>query len=265
VRAVFLDLDGTIVNMSRAVPAAAPAIARLEATGVRCLIATGRMFVSSRRFAEELGVAGPIVCYQGALIGEPDGTILEHHPLEPAAAREIVAAVVEEGFHVNVFIEDRFYVAEENEEARRYASGAGVPINVVGDLAAWIAEPVTKIVISDRDTAKLDALKERLLPRFGERAFIAKSLAWFLEIAAPGVSKAHGCERVTELLGLTADDCMAFGDGENDIEMLEWAGTGVAVEDGFPELVEKADWHVPPLVQDGVPRALEALAAARGG
>ncbi len=82
VRAVFLDLDGTIVNMSRAMPAAAPAIARLEATGVRCLIATGRMFVSSRRFAEELGVAGPIVCYQGALVGEPDGTILEHHPLD---------------------------------------------------------------------------------------------------------------------------------------------------------------------------------------
>ncbi len=55
---------------------------------------------------------------------------------------------------MNVFIEDRFYVAEENEEARRYASGAGVPINVVGDLAAWIAERVTKIVISDADTAK---------------------------------------------------------------------------------------------------------------
>jgi Cof subfamily protein (haloacid dehalogenase superfamily) len=251
--------------MARPIPAAAPAIARLEAAGVACIIATGRMFTSSRRLAAELGVTRPIVCYQGALVGLPQGEVLEHHPLDAEPAREIVAAVVAEGFHVNVFIEDRFYVARENDEARRYAVSAGVPINVVGDLAAWIARPVTKIVISDRDSAALDALKLRLLPRFGERAFIAKSLPHFLEIAAPGVSKAHGCERVASMLGVSAAECMAFGDGENDLEMLQWAGTGVAVEDGFPELVERADWVAPPLLQDGVPRVLEALAAARGG
>jgi len=253
------------VNLARPIPSAAPAIARLEAAGVACIIATGRMFYSSRNLAAELGVERPIVCYQGALVGLPDGTILEHHPLDPAPAREIVAAVVSEGFHLNVFIEDRFYVAEENDEARRYANSAGVPINVVGDLAAFIAEPVTKIVISDRDSTALDALKLRLLPRFGERAFIAKSLPHYLEIAAPGVSKAHGCERVAGMLGFDASACWAFGDGENDLEMLEWAGLGVAVEDGFPELVEKADWHAPPLAHDGVPRVMEALAAARGG
>ena len=55
----------------------------------------------------------------------------------------------------------------------------------------------------------MDALRERLLPRFGERAFIAKSLPYFLEFAAPGVSKASGCERVAELLGFTAADGVA--------------------------------------------------------
>ncbi len=66
-RAVFLDLDGTIVNMSRAVPAAAPAIARVD--GACRIRDRAHVRVASRRF--ELGVAGPIVCYQGALIGEP--------------------------------------------------------------------------------------------------------------------------------------------------------------------------------------------------
>jgi Cof subfamily protein (haloacid dehalogenase superfamily) len=251
--------------MARPIPAAAPAIARVEATGVACIIATGRMFYSSRQIAAELGVKRPIVCYQGALVGLPEGEIIEHHPLEPASAREIVAAVVDAGFHVNVFIEDRFYVARENEEARRYATSAGVPINVVGELASWIAEPVTKIVISDRNSEALDELKLQLLPRFGHRAFIAKSLPHYLEIAAPGVSKAHGCERVASMLGFEAADCIAFGDGENDIEMLDWAGTGIAIEDGYPELVQRADWLAPPMLQDGVPRVLDALAAARGG
>ena len=63
-------------------------------------------------------------------------------------------------------------------------------------------------------------------PLFGSRAFVAKSLPYFLEFAAPGVSKASGLELVAELLGFTAEQAVAVGDAENDREMLDWARSG---------------------------------------
>ena len=75
----------------------------------------------------------------------------------------------------------------------------------------------------------MDALRDELQPRFGSRAFIAKSLPYFLEFAAPGVSKASGLALVADLLGFTAEQAVAVGDAENDREMLDWAGCGLAV------------------------------------
>ena len=124
--------------------------------------------------------------------------------------------------------------------------------------------PVTKLVTMGIPDA-MDALRDSLLPRYGERAFIAKSLPNYLEMAAPGVSKAHGCALACAVAGVAEDATVAFGDGENDIEMLAWAGYSVAVAGGFAPLLQDADWICPPLDADGVPRTLEAIAAARGG
>src|SRR4051794_22565656 len=109
----------------------------------------------------------------------------------------------------------------------------------------------------------MSALRDALLPRYGERAFIAKSLPYYLEMAAAGVSKATGAGYVCELLGIAPAQCIAFGDGENDVELLDWAGFGVAVDAGFGPPPLPARWGCPPLAEDGVPRTLEAIAAAR--
>ena len=265
VRAVFLDLDGTVLHESRPSDAVAPAIARLQATGVRCVIATGRMFTSARRIAAQLGVEGPLVCYQGAVVGDPaTGELLRHEPLARATASRLITAIHDAGYQPIAFIDETVYVAVESETARLYSRGAGVPYRVVGDLARWLPDDVTKLVTAG-DPHEMDALRDDLVGRFGESAFIAKSLPHYLEAAAPGVSKASGGDLICELLGITAAECIAFGDGENDVEMLAWAGYSVAVAGGHPPLLEAADWVCPPLADDGVPRALEAIAVARGG
>ncbi len=264
VEAIFVDLDGTIVENAELLPSATPAVAALQATGVPVVVSTGRMFASASRFATALDGADDVVCFQGALVGSRStGAIHHHRRLEAETARAVVEEVLAAGEHVNVFHHDAFYVAEENEQARRYARSARVPVNPVGDLVAWIREPVTKIVVSG-EPDRMDALRDALAPRYGDRAFIAKSLPFYLEIAAPGVDKGTGCQIVAERLGVDPSRCVAIGDGENDLEMLAWAGFGIAVGGGHPELVERADWVAPPLAEDGVPRALAAIAAARG-
>ncbi len=264
VEAVFLDLDGTVLDHGVASSAVAPAIRRLEATGVRCLIATGRMLTSARRIAGEVGIEGPIVCYQGAMVGTTAGEVLSHHPLDAPTARELIAAIAADGHDAVAFIDEAVYVARESVTAQSYSRNAGVPYHVVGELAAWLPGPVTKLVTMGTPDA-MDTLRDRLLPTYSTRAFIAKSLPNYLEMAASGVSKAHGCSLVCAMLGVSEEATVAFGDGENDIEMLAWAGYSVAVADGFAPLVDAADWVCPPLAADGVPRTLEAIAAARCG
>ena len=72
VRAVAMDLDGTVLDETFQPSArTAEAVARAEAAGIACLIATGRMFVSARRIAEKLGIRRPLICYQGAWVADP--------------------------------------------------------------------------------------------------------------------------------------------------------------------------------------------------
>ena len=248
IEGVFVDLDGTVVHHAELLPTAIDAVAALQATGVPVVVATGRMFISACRFADLLNAADPVICFQGALVGRRSTSEVLH--------------IVETGEHINVMTADAFYVSEDNAEAQRYAQSARVPVNAVGDLAAWLDQPVTKLVVSG-DPARMDALRDALVPRFGDRAFIAKSLPFYLEVAAPGVHKGVGCQVVADLLGLDQQHCVTIGDGENDLELIDWAGFGIAVGGGHPELLERADWIAPSIDDDGVPRVLQAIAEAR--
>src|SRR5207253_1573273 len=95
------------------------------------------------------------------------------------------------------------------------------------------------VVVGDPD--ELDALSAVLRPQFEQRLFIAKSLPIFLEFANPGVSKGVGLQVVADLLGFTAASTVAFGDGENDRELLEWAAYAIAADARWRELVPQVD------------------------
>jgi Cof subfamily protein (haloacid dehalogenase superfamily) len=261
-----MDLDGTVLDETfQPSPRTAAAIATAEAAGIACLIATGRMFVSARRIAEKLAIRRPLVCYQGALVADPvSGEVLVHRPIEAPLARELLRAMPEEhARRSNLYIDDQLYVWEENEATLRYSQVAGVALHIVGPLADWIEQPTTKIVTVGRPEA-MDALRDELQPLFGSRAFIAKSLPYFLEFAAPGVSKASGLALLADLLDFTPEQAIAIGDAENDREMLDWAGFGLAVENASDLLKGEADAVIPSVHEDGVAQLLEALAAARG-
>jgi hydroxymethylpyrimidine pyrophosphatase-like HAD family hydrolase len=132
----------------------------------------------------------------------------------------------------------------------------------VGDVLAWLERPPTKLVsIGDPDA--LDGLEERMKRAFGERLFIARSLPYFLEFAQAGVTKGTGLRFAAEHLGLSLERTVGFGDGENDVELLEAAGYGVAVETAHPRLRAVADAFCPPAEEEGVAQVVEAYLASR--
>jgi Cof subfamily protein (haloacid dehalogenase superfamily) len=242
-------------------PRTRAAISATRAAGIHVVLVTGRMFQSVRRYALDAGLDDPVVCYQGAVVAEPvSGRWLRHEPIPLQLAREAIEALNDEGFGLNCYVGDELYVAEITADARRYADFQQLELHPVGDLLDWLDEPPTKLVVID-DPEVLDGLKQRMLARFDGRLYISKSLPYFLEFASPDVTKAAGLTFLSEHLGFARERTLAFGDGENDIELVDWAGYGIAVANAHDRVKELADLVCPRVEDEGVAQVLEAFLA----
>ena len=185
----------------------------------------------------------------------PPGLRLEHPSRE---APTFICAGELPRIQLNCYVDDDLYVAEITDNARAYADFQHIPITPVGDLLSWLERPPTKLVAVD-DPAALEGLKAVLMERFAGRLFIAKSLPYFLELASPAVSKGSGLAFLAQHLGFASEHTVAFGDGENDLELLAWAGFAVAVENADEDLKPYADWICPAAEEEGVAQVLEAF------
>jgi Cof subfamily protein (haloacid dehalogenase superfamily) len=226
------------------------------------VLVTGRMFRAVRPYALEAGLDDPVVCYQGAVVAEQDGRWLRHVPIPLPLAREAIATLDDEGFGLNCYVDDELYVAEITPAARQYADFQHIELHPVGDLLAWLEAPPTKLVVID-DPHVLDGLELRLKAHFDGRLYISKSLPYFLELASPDVTKASGLEFLARRVGFARERTVACGDGENDVEMLEWAGYAVAVANAHELVLAAADLVCPSVDEEGVAQVIEAFLDSR--
>jgi Cof subfamily protein (haloacid dehalogenase superfamily) len=259
---VACDLDGTLLASDLIVrDRTRRAIAALRTAGVRVAIATGRMFQSALPYARAAGIEEPIICYQGAAVVEPATRVfLRHEPIPLSEARDAIAAVQGAGYTLNAYVDDELYVAAVTPEAERYAVFQDLEIHPVGDLLAWLSEPPTKLVAVGAPE-EMDALKASLVPLLGDRLHISKSLPIFLELSRKGVTKGSGLAFLADRLAIEQERVVAFGDAENDVELLEWAGYGVAMANADEGTRALADLVCPSAEEEGVAQVLEAYLA----
>lgn len=243
-------------------PRTIAALHRADEAGLPVIVVTGRMVRSVRQALEPAGVRAPVICYQGAVVADADGRWLRHEPLPVHLARETIVALAEEGYSPNVYIDDELYVAADTEEARAYARLNRIEFHIVGDLLKWLDAPPTKLVCVG-EPAALDALEPRMKERFGDREFISKSLPHFLEFAQAGVTKGAGLDFLAGQLDFGKADTIAFGDGENDIELVEWPDYGIATANANERVKSIARWVCPSAEEEGVAQVIEALLDSR--
>jgi Cof subfamily protein (haloacid dehalogenase superfamily) len=254
---IATDFDHTLVEDGVLQPRTIAVLRRANDAGLRVIVVTGRMVQSVQRYLEPLGFDEALVCYQGAVVVDASGRWLRHEPIPLDLAREAIAAIEDEGYSPNVYVGDRLYVSSSTREATGYAGFQQLHVNTVGNLLEWLDEPPTKLVCVGEPGA-LEGLELRMKERFAGRMHISKSLAHFLEFAAAGVTKGSGLQFLSEHLGFTRDETISFGDGENDVELIEWAGYGVAVENAHDRVKALADWVCPSAANQGVAQVLEA-------
>ncbi|TDT29101.1 HAD family hydrolase [Naumannella halotolerans] len=234
---VALDIDGTLVDHNGALPGPVfEAVRKVIDAGVPVVLATGRSWNGTDIVFEQLQLPeGYAVSSNGAVVVHyPPIEIVSQRTFDPAAVIDLVSAAAPNALIAAEVIGRGYRVSGDFPEGD--LSGEMIPASV----AELRGEPVTRVIIRDPEASDSDFidLAERL-GLHGVSYFIGYS-AW-LDIAPEGVDKASGLQQVCDRLGVQAADVLALGDGRNDIEMLTWAGRGVALGDAPPEVKSVAD------------------------
>jgi len=269
VRLIAVDLDGTVLRRNGAISRRTRrALAFARERGATVSVATGRSPAGARLYARVLRADGPLICLDGALVLADERVLLDL-PLAAAVAREV--AEVAEGLGggwialtrrgrihggpsrrppqatLGRVLQQplgsyRFWRSIRLEEARW---GGGIGDEAVYKLLVW-APPDRRGELE----AAIAALPVRVPSAPGGST---------VEVVAPGVSKGVALAVVTDHLGLGRDEVVAFGDGRNDVEMLVFAGRGVAMADGAPEALAAADARTDGVQRDGLAREIYRL------
>ena len=187
------------------------------------------MFRSVRPYLDEAGLEDPVVCYQGPPWSTRARVSSCSTSRSTSGSREAIAALQSLGLSPNVYVDDQLYVAVESEYSRAYSVFQRLPVTEVGDLLSWLERPPTKLV-AVAEPPVLAEIRPGLERQFDGRVFITTSLPYMLELGNPAVTKGSGMTFVASALGLRLERMVAFGDGENDVELLGVAGARIAIE-----------------------------------
>ncbi len=284
-RLVALDVDGTLLTRQGTVtPETKRVLQKLHEQGVHVALATGRRYIIAQFLPPLLEIPLFLLLSNGAVIRDHTGAILYHRHLPLAWAWRAIAAARQVGLQATVYenafagdhiLVDGDWATNKNAQAalRRRpelaplyrdlnevltAAGAPDPIEIV----LWGPEPPLRVV---RDALRASGLPYTLIFWTGgaSSSFVREECA--LEILGPDVSKASALAWLCQHLQVTPTETVAFGDDVNDVEMLRFAGLGVAVGNATERAREAADLVTDHHDDDGVARMLERLFALGDG
>jgi HAD superfamily hydrolase (TIGR01484 family) len=198
-------------------------------------------------FSRELGLSDYLISSGGAVARHVDtGEVLHQATLTVPDAPEIVAAGLEIGATVLYWSADGVFARQRTRWSDRYAADCADPVTIldVESLAGQGTPPAEKIVWG-ADPDVIAVLAPRMRRRYDGQLIVTVTDDWFMEFAAPGADKAVGVAAVGERYGIDASRVLAFGDGNNDVPLLKWAGLGVAMSHGRSAAQAAADLVAP--------------------
>jgi hydroxymethylpyrimidine pyrophosphatase-like HAD family hydrolase len=199
------------------------------------------------RFHRQLDLRGPLVSCNGALVKDAEtGEVLRERLLLAPLAAAIVAEGDRRGITQNYYHTDGgLYVREKTGWTDLYQSRTGSDVTIQPDLESFRGESALKIIWIDAPD-RVERMREEMAAAYGNQLYITTTDAEYLEFMALGVSKAAGAAAIAERLNIASSEVIAFGDGNNDVPLLEWAGLGVAMSHARPSAQAAADRIAPP-------------------
>jgi Cof subfamily protein (haloacid dehalogenase superfamily) len=259
------DLDGTVLRRDLGITARiVAALDELRGRGVRLVVATGRRYEGAREHAQRLGFADrdPLICYGGSMVRRMNGETLLHRTLPKDSSIEVLEWAAQRRLHARIFVDGRIITSSDTPAALEYMSRSEEPgVSVVDHPADWLrdgGEEPTKLVIVDHP-GDIERWLEEARAAFAGRLYVTRSLPHYVEVGSLEGTKASALKYLCEHWGIAPERVIAFGDADNDVDMLRFVGHGVAVGGMTDEVREAADAVAPPVDDDGVASYLERL------
>jgi Cof subfamily protein (haloacid dehalogenase superfamily) len=263
IRLIALDLDDTLLTSDCTLsPRTKRTIQKAQGQGLTVTLATGRMYVSALPFARELAIDGPLITYNGALIIMTDGRVVSHHPIDHQLSMELLDFLQPYGHHINVYLGDELFIEEMSPEAERYGARINIQLQRVPSHREMLkdrAAGATKLTLIALPS-EVEQVTADLQARFGSRILTLPSKPDFLELNRRDTSKGQALAGLAAQMGIDRSQVMAIGDSPNDLDMIEYAGWGIAMANAADAIKEKARWITAANDDDGAAIAIECLA-----
>lgn len=262
-------MDGTLLNSNHEVSDQNKKILkRVVDAGVMVVISTGRLFASAKVYAKYLDLITPIIACNGAYICEYHrSNVIYENPLNKDDYIKVANLLEKHDMYYHFYDNENFYTVDLNYNSLKYHNWNQkqkpedrINIEVIEDGPSFLnnSNPkIYKMVVMDNDDEKLNFIASEL--RKNENIEVISSLKNSFDIMNKGVTKGSALARLCEKYGINKDEVIAIGDNHNDISMLEFAGTKVAMGNSEKEVLDIANIITDTNDNHGVGKALENL------
>ena len=264
---IALDLDGTLTNSEKIItPRTFDALMKAQREGVRLVLASGRPTFGIAALANQLQLAdygGYVLSYNGGrIIDWCEKTVIFSQVVDQKLVPILYDFAEKAQLPIVTYLPDAILASKnEGEYLAEEARINGMPVVVAQNFveeAMQIAGGSTKFLIPG-EPELLIQLESEMKAALSEQMEVFRSAPFFLELPPKGIDKAQSLQRLLTHLGLERESLMAFGDGFNDLSMIQFAGQGVAMANAVEEVKSIADFVTTSNKEDGIAHALEQL------
>lgn len=263
---IYSDLDGTLLNSKKEISKVnRDVISKLDEKGIIFGIATGRIYPAAKMYSKELNLNSPIICCNGALVVDPrNGHAVISNTIENSKVKEIISIIKKYDVYFHFYTIDTIYAEEEKyivkyfkELSKDKEEDEKVKTVVKSSIEDLITDEmeIFKVGVFVDDSLESNNMIKELLLIEGVSGY--KSLGYMFDIVLNGVDKGRALEQLGELLNVKREEIMVFGDNENDINMIKYAGMGIAMENAGEDVKSVSDYIAKSNNEDGIFHAVE--------
>jgi len=249
VKVIFFDIDGTLVSHAKkqVTPSARAAIKRLREKGIKCVMCTGRHILETEALPIRDVEFDAYITLVGQLCLDGNKEVMAGFPFSPDDSRRMVELFNSKRYPMQLVEQDDMYINFLNDRVREVQADISSPLPVLGQYSGKRIYQVMAYLDRDEEAELAHVLKDCYVTRWNRRA---------VDILPGGGGKILGIKEYLKATGVDVSETMAFGDGENDAEMLSFAGIGVAMGNAEEVTKKAADYVTEHIDDDGVEKAL---------
>lgn len=261
IKAVISDLDGTLLNAQHMLSEYSKCVVkRLTEAGVQFMIATGRHHIDAAKIKEKLGVEAFLITANGATVSSKEGELIYQATLPRNIVEDILAIEVGKGVFKNLYQGEHWLMEETDKVFDDYYQEGDFQYTLCR-FSDYLDQPINKVFFTAFNHEDLLAIREQIELKHGDDISVTFSMPECLEVMPKGINKGTAILETLKRMGIHPEETIAFGDGLNDLEMLQVVGKGYLMGNAHAFLKEKLPNHevVSPNWEDGVAKHLEAL------